>query len=77
MDSKWEINYLVLRGGRAIWGLVSRAGVPIFAGRWGPGWHNGRVLSVTPTPPLPSLPLFLAGLGTQSELDVTDSRPAC
>lgn len=53
MDSKWEINYLVLRGGRAIWGLVSRAGVPIFAGRWGPGWHNGRVLSVTPTPPSP------------------------
>ena len=80
-DPKWEINYLVLRGGRVSWGLVSRAGVPIFGGSWGPEWYNGRVsfLSLTPTlsPSLFSLPLFLACMGTQSELDVTDSRPAC
>lgn len=64
-DSKWEINYLALRGGRAIWGLVSRAGVPIFGGSWGSEWYNGPVsfLSLTPTlGPSLFLPPTLPGL---------------
>lgn len=58
MDSKWEINYLVLGGGRAIWWLVSRAGVPIFGGSWGPAWYNGWVsfLSHPHPQPLPFSP---------------------
>lgn len=48
-----------------IWGLVSRAGVPIFGGSWGPEWYNGRVsfLSLTPTlSPSLFLPPTLPGL---------------
>ena len=63
-DSKWEIKYLVLRGGRTIWGLVSRAGIPIFGGSWGPEWYNGRVSSLSHPTLSPSLflPPTLPGL---------------
>ena len=80
-DSKWEINYLVLRRGERFggWfpGLGSRYLVEAGAQN---GTMVGSLFSLSPppsAPPFPSLPLFLACMGTQSELDVTDSRPAC
>ena len=63
-ESKWEINYLVLRGGRASWGVVSKAGSDIWWKRGPRMVQWSGLLSVSLPHPQPSLflPPTLPGL---------------